>query len=157
MHAAPTPTPEEARDSLDQVSASRHAAAQATRRPVWIDAGMSITIGAALALGPGGYPVAAIAVLVVGSLVFTIAQRRLSRSHGQLVDQKAVGARMLRFAILFVALFVLLQFGPSNWQPWYSVILGAVAAIGSFAWLRWEDRYRAGRLGAGDYHHDDQL
>lgn len=150
-------TPDEAQASLEQISASRQAAAQATRRPVWIDLGMAITLGVALVLGPGGYPVAAIAVLVVGSLVFTLAQRRLTRSHGQVLDQRAIGARMLRFAILYGVLFVLLQFGASDWQPWYSITLGVTAAVGGFAWLRWEDRYRIKRLGAGDYHRYDLL
>ena len=64
---------------------------------------------------------------------------------------------MSRFAILYALLFVLLQFNVADWQPCYSIGLGAVAGAGAFAWLRWEDRYRARRLSAGDYHRYDLL
>ena len=40
MDAHEQPTPEEARASLEQITASRTAAAQATRRPAWIDLGI---------------------------------------------------------------------------------------------------------------------
>ena len=64
-----------------------------------------------------------------------------------------------RFALLFAGvfsasavLFALVQFTPPEvWQPWYSLVVGLLAAVGSFAWLRWEDRYRIRRLTAGDY------
>ena len=66
MDAHEQPTPEEAHASLAQISASRTAAAQATRRPAWIDVGMSTTAGATVALGTAGHRVAAITVLVPG-------------------------------------------------------------------------------------------
>ena len=54
MDANEQPTPEQARASLEQITASRTAAAQATRRPAWIDMGMSTTAGATVGLGTAG-------------------------------------------------------------------------------------------------------
>ena len=158
MDAHEQPTPEEARASLEQITASRTAAATATRRPAWIDLGMSTTAGATVALGTAGHWVAAIAVLVVGSLVFAVALYRQARGRGQVLDQRAIGARTLRFALLYAVLFVLGQVeAPPDWQPWYSLGVGLIAAVGGYAWLRWEDRYRVRRLTAGDYDRYDLL
>lgn len=158
MDAPKYPTPEQARASLEQITASRTAAAQATRRPAWIDVGMSVTAGATFALGTAGYWVAAIVVLVVGSLVFAVALHRQARGRGQVLDQRAIGARAVRFALLYAVLFVLGQVeAPAHWQPWYSLGVGLIAAVGGYAWLRWEDRYRVRRLAAGDYGRHDLL
>ncbi len=87
------PTPDEARASLEQITASRTAAAEATQRPAWIDVGMSATAGATVTLGTAGYWAAAIVVLVVGSLVVALATHRQARGRGQVLDQRAIGAR----------------------------------------------------------------
>ncbi|MBB1511465.1 hypothetical protein H5399_02405 [Tessaracoccus sp. MC1627] len=158
MEAHEQPTPEEARASLEQIIASRTAAAQATRRPAWIDAGISTAAGATIALGTAGYWVAAIVVLVVGSLVFAVVLHRQARGRGQVLDQRAIGARTLRFALLYAVLFVLGQIeAPPNWQPWYSLGAGLIAAMAGYAWLRFEDRYRVRRLTAGDYDRYDLI
>ena len=158
MDAHEQPTPDEAQARLAQITSPRTAAAQATRRPAWIDLGMSTTAGATVALGTAGHWVAAIAVLVVGSLVFAVALHRQARGRGQVLDQRALGARTLRFALLYAVLFVLGQVeAPPDWQPWYSLGVGLIAAVGGYAWLRWEDRCRVGRLAAGDYDRYDLL
>ena len=152
------PTPDEARASLEQITSSRKAAAEATRRPAWIDIGMSFAAGATIALGTAGYWVAAIVVLVVGSLAFATAMHRLARGRGQVLDQRAIGARAVRFGLLYTVLFVLGQIdAPADWQPAYSLGLGLIATVGGFAWLRWEDSYRVRRLAAGDYGRYDLL
>ena len=152
------PTQDEAQASLDQITESRHAAAIATRRPVWIDAALATTVGATLGLGTAGHLAVAAVVLVVGALLVTVTQRRHARGRGQLLDQRAIGARALRFALLYAVLFVLVQFTPSEaWQPWYSLGVGLLTAVGGFAWLRWEDRYRIRRLTAGDFGRYDLL
>jgi len=152
------PTQDEAQASLDQITESRQAAAIATRRPVWIDVALATTVGAALAFGTAGHLAVAAVVLLVGALVVTVAQRRQARGRGQLLDQRAIGARAARFALLYAVLFVLVQFTPPEvWQPWYSLGVGLLIAVGSFAWLRWEDRYRIRRLTAGDYGRYDLL
>ena len=138
MDAHEQPTPEEAQASLEQITASRTAAAQATRRPAWIDLGMSATAGATVALGTAGHRVAAITVLVVGSLVFAVALHLQARGRKQVLDLGQVEA-------------------PPDWQPWYSLGVGLIAAVGGYAWLRWEDRYRVRRLTAGDYDRYDLL
>lgn len=158
MDANQLPSPDEARASLEQVAESRRAAAEAMRRPLWIDVGMAITVGASMALGPAGHPVIAIIVLAIGSLVFVVAERRRARGRGEVLDQRALGARAWRFAVVYALLFLLLQFAPpADWKPWYFIGVGVIAAAGGFAWLRWEDRYRARRLAAGDYGRYDLL
>lgn len=158
MDAQEQPTPEEARAILEQITASRTAAAEATRRPAWIDVGMSATAGATIALGTAGYWVPAIVVLVVGSLGYALAMYRQSRGRGQVLDQRAIGARAVRFALLYAVLFVMGQVeAPADWQPWTSLGMGLIAAVGGYAWLRWEDRYRVRRLAAGDYGRYDLL
>ncbi len=152
------PTQDEAQASLDQIAESRRAAAIATRRPAWIDVALATTVGATIALGTAGHLAVAAVVLLVGALVVTVTQRRHARGRGQLFDQRAIGARALRFAMLYAVLFVLVQFTPPEaWQPWYSLGVGLLTAVGSFAWLRWEDRYRIRRLTAGDYGRHDLL
>lgn len=155
MDSPQRPTPEEARARLDEAADSRRALAEATRRGWWIDAAMAATVGLGVGLGLAGWVLAALAVLVVGALVVTLAQRRTARSHGQILDERAIGARALRFGALYLVLFLLLQFGDAAWQPWYALGTGLAAALGSFAWLRWEDRYRTRRLAAGDFGRHD--
>ncbi len=46
---------------------------------------------------------------------------------------------------------------PADWQPWSSLVMGLIAAVGGYTWLRWEDRYRIRRLAAGDYGRYDLL
>lgn len=157
MDVQPAPTADEARAGLANISAARHAAAMATRRPAWVDLGLAATIGLAIGLGAAGLMLACLAVTLLGSLAFTSAQRRLARSHGQLFDRSAVGARSLRLLVLLAGVAALILLGPDEWQPWYSFAVGACAAAGAFGWLRWEDRYRVQRLAAGNYHPDQQL
>lgn len=157
MSQSQTPTPDEARASLDQIDATRRAAADATRRPVWIDVGLAVTVGLAFGLGAARQWLLALLILVAGSMLFTIAQRRRARGHGQILDQRAVWTRMLSFAVLYGVVFFAQLIGPADWQPWYSIGLGLLAAAGGFVWLRWEDHYRIKRLSAGDYDRYDLL
>lgn len=158
MDEQPHPSSAEARASLEQVAESRRAAVRATRRPVWMDLGLALVIGAGIALGLAGQGVAAIVVLAIGCTAVVLVQRLLVRRQGQVFDQRALGARMWRFALLYLVLFLLTMVRPpAGWQPWFAIGIGAVAAVGSFAWLRWEDRYQGRRLASGDYDRYDLL
>ncbi len=146
------PDPDEARGSLEQVEASRRAAAAATRRPIWIDIAMALTIGAGVTLGLTGYGVAAITVLLLGSALLVIALRRTTRARGYVLDARMLRARAWRFALVYALLFVLIQFEPpAPWQRWYDGAVGVAAASLAFAWLRWEEQARVRRLADGDY------
>ncbi len=152
------PDQAEARASLDQVAQSRRSAVRATRRPLWLDAALAAVLGVVVALGLVRQVVAAVVVLVIGCAVVLVAQRRVGRRKGQVVDQRAMGARTWRFAALYAVLFLLTMVEPpASWQPWFAIGGGVVAAVGGFAWLRWEDRYQARRLTAGDYGRYDLL
>lgn len=152
------PGPDEARADLEQITESRRAAAEATRRPRWVDAGLSTIVGMTIGLGTAGHLAAGWVVLGAGAVAFTVVQQRRSRGRGRVSDQRALGARALRFALLYAVLFVLGQIRPPDtWQPWYSLGSAMLAAAGVFALLRWEERYQVRRLTAGDYGRYDLL
>jgi Flp pilus assembly protein TadB len=158
MGERPTLDPMEARASLDQVDESRRAAVKAGRRPVGIDLGMAAVVGFGVWLGLAGQGIAALAILLAGSAAVVILQRRLTRRRGQVFDQRAVGARMWRFALLYLVLVLLTMIEPPlGWQPWFAIGVGVVAGAGAFAWLRWENRYQLRRLADGDYDRYDLL
>lgn len=151
-------TPVDAQASLDLVDESRRAAVRTARRPIRIDLGMAAVVGTGVGLVLAGQVIAASVVLVAGSAAVILAQRRLTRRRGQVFDQRAIGARMWRFAGLYLALFLLTMIDPpSSWQPWFAIGIGLVAGAGVFGWLRWEDRYQNRRLVNGDYDRYDLL
>lgn len=150
--------PAEARAGLDRVADSRRAAVRATRRPAWIDGCLALVVGAGMSLGLAGQTVAAVLVFALGCVGVVVALRRVVRRQGQVFDQRAVGARLWRFALLYGVLFLLTTAQPpASWQPWSAIGIGAAGAAGSFAWLRWEDRYQGRRLASGDYDRYDLL
>ena len=152
------PSPAEARASLEHVEESRQAAVKATRRSVWIDLGMALVIGTGIALGLAGQGIAAVVVFTVGCAAVVLAERALVRRQGRVFDQRALGARAWRFALLYLVLFLLTMVDPpADGQPWFAVGVGAVAGAGGFSWLRWEDRYQGQRLASGDYDRYDLL
>ncbi len=158
MDADERPDRDAARASLEGIAASRRAAVDATRRPAWVDAGLASTAGVSLPAALLGHWAIGLTILVAGSLALALAQRARTRRRGQVVDERALGARALRFFPLYLVLFVLLQVDPpASWQPWYALAVGVAAGVGGFAWLRWEDRYQARRLVAGDYGRFDLL
>lgn len=145
-------------EDLRQIARSRAAAASVTRRPAWIDAGMSVALGLTVGLGLTGHIVAALVVLALGTLGVLWAQRVFVRRRGQVLDQRAIGARMWRFALVYPVLAVLGMVDvPSGWQPWFALGAAALVAGVSYAWLRWDDRYQAGRLARGDFGRYDLL
>lgn len=158
MTGQPTPDPIEAQASLDQVDESRRAAVKAGRRPIGVDLAMAAVIGIGVGLGLAGQGAAALAILLAGGAAVALAQRRLTRRRGQVFDQRAIGARMWRFALLYLVLFLLTMIEPpTTWQPWFAIGIGMVAGVGAFAWLRWEDHYQSRRLASGDYDRYDLL
>lgn len=158
MDEHPTPDPVEAQASLDQVAESRRAAVKAGRRPLGIDLAMAAVVGTGVGLGLAGQGIAALVILLAGIAGVVLAQRRLTRRRGQVFDQRALGARMWRFALLYLVLFLLTMIEPpTNWQPWFAIGIGIVAGAGAFAWLRWEDHYQNRRLANGDYDRYDLL
>lgn len=158
MGVDPLPDPDGARAALEEAADARRTAVDSTRRPAWIDAILALTMGMTIPLALLGQWVVAVIVLVVGSVAGVLADRKLTRRRGRILDARALGARTLPYALVYGAIFVLLQFrAPAAWQPWYALGVGLFAAIGVFAWLRWEERYQARRIAAGDYHRYDLL
>lgn len=158
MSTAREPDAAEASAALEQIADSRRASAQATRRLWWTDLGLAVTAGAAVTLALLGQWLPAVVVWLGGAVGFALVQRRLARRRGQVVDQRALGSRAWRFALVYGVLFVLTQFQPPvAWLPWYAVGAGVVTGVAGFAWLRWEDRYQAARLAAGDFDRYDLL
>lgn len=152
------PSRDEARRSLDDVEAARRATAEVTRRSPWLDAALALVVGASVAAGLLEQWGVSVGVLLVGSVAVAIATQRRQRRRGRILDQRAMGARALPFMALYLVMFLLLQIGPpDDWQPWYALAVGVVAALGGFAWLRWDDAYQARRLAAGDFGKYDLL
>ena len=152
MDERTTPDPVEAQASLDQVEESRRAAVNAGRRPLGIDLGMAAVVGTGVGLGLAGQGIAALIVLLAGSTAVVLAQRKLTRRRGQVFDQRALGARMWRFAGLYLVLFLLTMIEPpSNWQPWFAIggtaLIVATAAVTVLRAVR--DRVHPARLHAG--------
>lgn len=155
-HSLPDPT--RARASLNAAENSRRAAVTATSRPAGVDLGFAVVSGAGIALAHLGHWPAALFVIAVGGAGVAIIQQRTTRRHGQVLDQRSVGARVWRFAIIYLVLFLLsMNDPPTAWQPWFAVGVGLLAAVGGFAWLRWDARYQGRRLASGDYDRYDLL
>lgn len=158
MDTDSAPDAADARAALKQIAESRRAAARATRRPWWTDLGLAGTAGVAVTLTLLELWLPAVLLWVGGAVVFALIQRRLARRRGQVVDERALGTRAWRFALAYGVLFVVLQVRPpAAWQPWYAMGAGIVAVAAGFWWLRWDDRYQARRLAAGDFDRYDLL
>jgi len=158
MNEQPLPDPAQARASLDEAAESRRAAVRATSRPAGIDLGLAVVSGAGITLGLLGQWPAALIVVAVGCAAVAILQRRIVRRRGQILDQRSLGARGWRFALVYLVLFLLTMIEPPiAWQPWFAIGVGLVAAGGGFAWMRWDARYQNRRLASGDYDRYDLL
>lgn len=158
MNEQPLPDPTQARASLDEAEESRRAAVSATTRPAGIDLGLAVMSGAGIALGLLGQWLAALIILALGCTAVAILQRRILRRRGQILDQRSLGARGWRFALVYLVLFLLTMIEPpTDWQPWFAIGAGLVAATGGFAWLRWDAHYQNRRLANGDYDRYDLL
>ena len=161
MTENPLPSSEEARTSLDQVAASRRAAVAASRRPVRLDASFAAATGIALGVAAiGGWPAIGVgrALLLAAGGVFAAIEHRRGRRRGRILDERALGAQVLRFFPLYFIWFVTGSFRPGDaWRPWYSIGVGIVVALTAFAFLRLDDRYQTRRLAAGDYDRYDLL
>ncbi len=161
MDANQLPTPDEARARLDEVAATRRAAVETTRRPAWLDAAFASATGISLAVAAiGGWPAigAGLALLLVVCGGFVVLDRRWERRRGRILDERALGAHALKFFPMYFIVFTAGLIRPGDdWQPWYSIGVGVVAALAGFAWLRLDDRYQTRRLAAGDYDRYDLL
>lgn len=158
MNERPLPDPTEARASLNRADESRRAAVSATSRPAVLDLGLALVSGAGVALTQLGQWPAALIIVALGCTTIAIVQRRIVRRRGQILDQKSLVARGWRFALMYLVLFVLIMIEPpTDWQPWFAIGVGLVAASGGFAWLRWDARYQGRRLASGDYDRYDLL
>ncbi|WOQ16909.1 hypothetical protein [Raineyella sp. W15-4] len=158
MSADPLPDPDGARAALEEAAEARRSAVDSTRRPAWIDAVLALTMAVTIPLALLGPWVGALVVLVVGSAITLLAERRFTRRRGRILDARALGARTLPYALVYLAIVVLMQFpAPAAWQPWYALGVGLFAAIAVFVGMRWEERYQARRIAAGDYHRYDLL
>lgn len=155
MAADQLPTPDEARASLDAAHDTRSAVLAATKRPLWLQAGLAAVIGVYFGLMNLGGPTAKLAggvVYLAGFLGFIMVRERLARRHGELVDNRFIGAAAVRVIPALIALvFLVIREPPQDTQPWYSIGLGLVIAFAVFAYMRWADRYKARRLTADDY------
>lgn len=153
-------TPHEARASLDAVDETRNAVVAATRKPAWPAAGFAIAVGLYVGLLSYGNSIAKTVggILFFAALIgFTLAEARLARAHGEIFDNRFAGAVALRFIPGWIVFGVLATFTPLNWQPWYAIGLGLLAAGCTYVLYRWADNYRAKRLAAGDYNRSDLM
>lgn len=161
MDAHRLPTSEEARASLDEVVASRQAAVEVARRPVWLDVSYAVAAGIALGVATtGGWPAiaAGMGLLCAVIVVYAVMGRRLERRRGQILDERAIGARAAKFFPMYFIVFAAAMFHPGeDWQPWYSIGVGTIVALAGVVYLRLEDRYQARRLTAGDYDRYDLM
>ena len=148
-------TPDEARDSLERISAARRAAAELTRRPAWFHAVFATITGVGVGLTTlTGQPfqLSGIAIVVVGALLMAVVERGLTRRRGRILDERSVRSQPLRFFVPYLVVFGAILFRPeTDWQPWYAIVAGALVALAGFAYLRWDERYQTRRLAAGDY------
>ena len=158
MGADPLPDPDGARAALEEAAEARRSAVDSTRRPAWIDAVLALTMAVTMPLALLGQWVVAVVVLVVGATVGVLADRKFTRRRGRILDARAMGARTLPYVLWYGALVVLTQFRPpAAWQPWYALGVGLFAGVSAFTWMRWEERYQARRIAAGDYDRYDLL
>lgn len=129
----------------------------AARRPAWLDLALAVVLGTAIGLlstriGPA--VVAGIVVGVVGGLAVLLAGLPNHRRRGQLQDRRGKRSRFVAGMVCVLPVAVVHAFGPTRWQPWFSLLGGLVVAVVVFAALRWEDREHARRLTRGDYDSD---
>lgn len=150
------PTPDQARASLDAVDQARRATATLARRPVWLMAALAAPVGVFVGLLTLGDPTAKLVgqiVLFVGLVAAPLAEHRLSRRHGQILDNRFVGAAALRFIPGWILLgWLTTREPPPAWQPRYAIGLGLLTAASAYLLYRWTDNYQARRLAADDYH-----
>ncbi len=155
------PDPEEARASLEQITRARRAAAEATRRPVWIDAIYAVVSGIGLGIETSGQLMLKVIGLVVtlgGLAVITAVDKRRRRRHGRILDERSMRQQPLRFIIIWAVLFGLISIRPdAGWQPWYAIGAGLAITVAGFVYLRLDERYQIRRLAAGDYDRYDLI
>lgn len=155
MDANQLPNPDEARASLAEVAQTRRAAVSATQNPVWPEVVRAVVVGVYIGLLTLGNPTAklvGVTIFVIGIFGLSLVQQRLAKRHGQLVDNRFIGAAAVRaIPVLIVLGFLAIREPPSDIQPWYSIGLGLATGLAAYAYMRWSNHYQARRLAANDY------
>ncbi|HHV21382.1 MAG TPA: hypothetical protein GXZ30_07585 [Propionibacterium sp.] len=144
-------TDSDATTALEAADRARRDAVAASMRPAWVDAVGALMVGGAAALTytrsvPG---IAAAAGLLIA---FVVLGHRFTRRRGRLTDDRAVKARLPMFLGAYAVVFIAGQLVLGSETPWWWLALAgiAIAAVG-FAFLRFDERYQARRLAAGDH------
>ncbi len=148
-----------ARLELSAVDSARQAAVDGTRRPSWLIAAFAIVLGLsfgfALLRTPAGWIVGSV-VFVLGMVGFLVVDHRMRRRRGRLMNFS--GGNAARFLSMYAVMFVIGQLRPSDgWQPWFSIVAGAIVALMGYVYLRWDDVETARRLATGDFDAHDLM
>lgn len=155
MSTPQQPSPDEARDSLEQIAEVRRAAVEATRRPAWFHAVFAAITGVGVGVGTLRQPflqLVGFAIIVIGGLLMAVMEHRKGRRRGRILDEQSIRSQPLRFFVPWLVVFGLILIRPdAGWQPWYAVGAGILVAAAGFVYLRWDERYQTRRLAAGDY------
>ena len=138
-----------ARAELDSLNAARAAGVEASMRPAWVDAIGSLFLGLAIWLASMQTLVGAVVavVLLVGGALLNI---RFTRRRGTLTDDRAVGATILAYAPLGVAVGVAGTVARDA-SGWVAALAALAVAVMCFVYLRGVERYQVKRLARGDY------
>lgn len=149
------PSADEARASLNEVSDARRDAVEATRQPAWLHAIFAVMTGVGVGLATLREPrfqIAGVAIIVVGCVVIAVVQHHVTRRRGRILDEQSIRSQPLRFFVPYLVVFGLVMVQPDpSWQPWFALAAGVLVAVAGFVYLRWDERYQARRLAAGDY------
>ena len=152
------PSPSEARAQMDDVERARNAAVTVARRPAEVDLCLACTLGLVVGLAvlrTAPAVIAAVVVLIIGSVGYWVAERHWTRRRGRILDERTLG-HAIRYVPFYAALFLIGQIPvPGDWQPWFSIVGGLAATVLAFAYIRLDERYQVKRLAAGDFNRHD--
>ncbi len=159
MTSSQQPTGPTEREQLSSIQSARQGAVSSTLRPKWWSVGFALTLGFAFGVAllrtPAGW-IAGAAILVLGVVAFFVLDRRVRRRQGRLL--KVNSRSVLGFFAVYAIAFILGQIRPpATWQPWFSIAAGALFALISYLYLRWDDADTARRLASGDFDPGDLM
>ena len=157
--ATPAAEGSDTRANVLAIESARQAAVDRTRRPRWLVAAYSLTLGAAFGMAtlrtPTAWAVAGI-LFVSGVVGFLIINPRLRRRKGRLLKVNG-GSTVILIALIAVMVFIG-QFSPADsWQPWFAIGVGVAFAAVGYLYIRWDDADTAKKLATGDFDPSDLM
>lgn len=143
--------PVEARRLLDDEAGARHAMAATIGTPRWITLVMSADLGV-FVVGCAERWWWLVGLTGIVAVALLVAEHRVRRRRGRIVDARSVGANFAIFAGFYVVLVVVQTLLRDHRPPLWAAGLGGLAcAAASFAYLTLHDRYQRRRILRGDY------